>query len=266
MNNNIPKIIHQIWLQGHEKLSEQNKQKITKTKNMHPNWEHILWDELMIINLLKYDKKYLYKYYKFVYLHQKVDFAKFIILKNFGGIYIDIDCDVVMNLDPIFQKINNYDLVVSRLSDELDTVTNLLTCHKTKNCLNNGVIVAKPNTRVLNFLIDGFKEECNFYENKLLCIQNTTGPPIFNKLIDFYLKNYNSDDVLILPYQYFEPCINKKCNITNYTYIVHKHELSWLGNKEKKIFNVLSNINLTYLSIIILLVTIFIIVLYKNKK
>lgn len=266
MNNNIPKIIHQIWLQGAENLSEKNKEKIIKTKNMHPNWKYMLWDEVMIINLIKNDNKYLNKYYKFVYLHQKVDFAKFVILKNYGGIYIDIDCDVIKNLDSIFLQINNYDLIISGLSDELDTVTNLLTCHKTKNCFNNGIIVAKPNTRVVNFLIDGFKEECSFYENKLLCIQNTTGPPIFNKLIDFYLKNYYSNDVLILPYQYFEPCINKKCNITKDTYIVHKHELSWLGNKEKKIFNVLSNVNLTYLIIIILMIIIFITIYYKNRK
>lgn len=267
MNNNkdIPKIIHQIWLQGEENILESNNNKINNIKKLHPDWKYILWDEPMIINLIKNNKEYLDKYYKFIYLHQKVDFSKFVILEKYGGIYIDIDCDVIKNLDNIFILIKDYDLIISELNNNLDTVSSLLTCHKTCNCYNNGIIIGKPQTRVLNFLINGFKYDCRFYENKILCIQNTTGPPIFNKLIEYYKKNISNKDILVLPYDYFEPCINKKCNITNNTHIIHKHELSWLDTDQKKIFNTLTEINLTHL--IFYLVIIVILVLYfKNKR
>lgn len=257
MNNNIPKIIHQIWLQGENNISESNKIKINQIKKINQDWNYMLWDEINIINLIKNNKEYLAKYYKFIYLHQKVDFAKFIILQKYGGIYIDIDCEVIKNLDTIFNKINNFDLVISKLSDKLDPVTNLLTCHKTKDCFNNGVIIAKPQTDILNFLINGFKDECSFFENKLLCIQNTTGPPIFNKLIDYYIINISKSKILILPYEYFEPCINKKCNITKNTYIVHKHDLSWLNDDQKKMMDVLSKLDLTLLCFIIIIIILF---------
>ena len=47
--NNIPKIIHQIWLQGEENLSNINKDKIKKTKEINNDFNYMLWDEIKII-------------------------------------------------------------------------------------------------------------------------------------------------------------------------------------------------------------------------
>ena len=40
----------------------------------------MLCDEIKIIKLINKNKYLLNKYYSFIYLHQKVDFAKFVIL------------------------------------------------------------------------------------------------------------------------------------------------------------------------------------------
>jgi mannosyltransferase OCH1-like enzyme len=252
--NKIPKIIHQIWLQGEENVSPTVANNIKKIKEINNDFKYYLWDEIKILELVKKDDSLLKKYYGFIYLHQKVDFAKIVILKYYGGIYIDIDCDVVKNLNDIFIKYNKYDLIVSKLNDKIDLVSSLLTCHKKSNCYNNGVIIGKPNTPVLNYLIENFKSQCSFYENKLLCIQNTTGPPIFNTLIDKYIENYdlNKTKILILPFYYFEPCIGENCEITDETLIIHKHELSWLSEDQKKLFKYLSQINLLQLVLLII--------------
>ena len=263
--NNIPKIIHQIWLQGEENLSNINKDKIKKTKEINNDFNYMLWDEIKIIELVKKDNFLLKKYYSFIYLHQKVDFVKFVILNYFGGIYIDIDCDVIKNLNNIFNQVNKYDLVISKISDKIDMISCLFTCHKTSNCYNNGIIIGKPNKHILKYLIENFKSECSFYQNKLLCIQNTTGPPIFNKLIDNYIENYGSDKILLLPYYYFEPCIGENCEITDDTIIIHKHELSWLNEDQKKIFNYLSKINLLYVIILIIVIILAICLIIKYK-
>lgn len=196
--NNIQKIIHQIWLQGKENISNEHKNKINKIKEINNDFNYMLWDEINILKLIKKDNYLINKYYSFIYLHQKVDFAKFVILNSYGGIYIDIDCDVVKNLNNIFNQVSKYDLIISKISDKIDMVSSLLSCRKISNGFNNGVIIGKPNTHILNFLIKNLKSECSFYENKLLCIQNTTGPPIFNKLIDDYIKKYGSNKILIL--------------------------------------------------------------------
>lgn len=260
-NNKIPKIIHQIWIQGYDNISQENIKKIEKTKKIHPYWKYILWDENSIIKLLNEPEniKYKDKFYQFIYMHQKIDFAKIMILNKYGGIYIDMDCDVIKKLDSLFEENNNYDFIISKISNKIDGVSNYLTCHKFKECYNNGIIISKQNVEICEYLMDNFLSQCNYYENKLLCIQNTTGPPIFNKLIDKYIsKNTNRHKILILPYYYFEPCVGSKCDINDNTHIVHKHELSWLSEWQKEIFEYITlNINLTYLIIILLIIIIF---------
>jgi len=260
--NNTPKIIHQIWFQGQNNISNLNKKRINNTKKLNSNWEYNLWDELMIVNLIKKNKKYFEKYNKYIYLHQKVDFAKFAILNEFGGIYIDIDCDVIKNLDNIYNLINKNDLVISKLP-ELDPVKNFIGCQKFSTCFNNGILIGKPNTRVIKYLIDGFITECSYFSNKFLCIENTTGPYIFNSLIDYYIDNISDKDILILPNYYFEPCYNGTCDIVENTYIIHNHELTWLTQNFKSIFETAGNINFTHLSLAILFLIILLI--YKKK-
>ena len=184
----IPKIIHQIWMQGYENISEKNKEKIENTKKMHINWTYILWDNNKIEELfnVKNNIQYMTKYNKFIYMHQKIDFAKILILNYYGGIYIDIDCDVIKNLDNLFEKFNDYDFIISKISDKIDNISNYLTCHKFNECYNNGIIVSKANIEICAYLMDNFLYDCEWYENKLMCIQNTTGPPIFNTIIDKY--------------------------------------------------------------------------------
>jgi mannosyltransferase OCH1-like enzyme len=255
----LPKIIHQIWLQGIENLSNEHKDKIKNTKEINNDFNYMLWDEIKILKLIKKNKYLINKYYSFIYLHQKVDFAKFVILNFYGGIYIDIDCDVIKNLNNIFCKVSKYDLVISKINDKIDIVSCLLSCHKTSNGYNNGIIIGKPNTHILKYLIKNLRSKSSFYHNKLLCIQNTTGPPIFNKLIDNYIKKYGPNKILLLPYYYFEPCIGDICDIRDETIIIHKHELSWLSKDQKKIFNYLSKINLLHLIIIIIFTTMYLI-------
>jgi len=267
---NIPKIIHQIWMQGYENISDINKEKIKNTKNIHYNWIYILWDDKKIEELLNAENniEYITKYNKFIYMHQKIDFAKILILKNYGGIYIDIDCDVIKNLNDLFEKINGYDFIISKLYTNNDIISNYIICHKFNECYNNGIIVSKANIEICSYLMDNFLYECQCYEIKLSCIQNTTGPPIFNTIIDKYIKNNHNNDnknkILFLPYYYFEPCSEPKCKINENTYIVHKHELSWLSESQKKIFNfVLCYINLTYL-LLLIIILIFIVLIFIN--
>ena len=44
----------------------------------------MFWDENKIMDLVSKDKKILNKYNLHIYLHQKVDFAKIVILKYYG--------------------------------------------------------------------------------------------------------------------------------------------------------------------------------------
>lgn len=262
----IPKIIHQIWLQGEMHISNKSREYINKIKNVHDitntkletdmrkrlgteaqeyrlgteTWEYRLWDEIQILNLLqKLDKKYIEKYYKFIYLHQKVDYAKFIILKEFGGIYIDIDCNVIKRLDGLFEYVKDYDFIISYISQK-NKLFNYIGCGYANKCINNGIIISKKDTDICNYIIDKLKYDCNSIINrKSRCIQNTTGPTIFNNIIYSYLNDNNrgkfKSNVLILPPEFVEPCLFDVCNNTKNTYIQHLHEWSWIGVHYKNI-------------------------------
>lgn len=231
----IPKIIHQLWLQGENKIPNKFKEDIIKIKELHQKWKYYIWDENKILNMIKDNKYIKNKYLSFKFLHQKVDFIKIVILYYFGGIFIDIDAEVIKPLDSLFQKYNNYDLIISFIATANNyDIKNILICEKLKDCYNNGIIISKPKADILKYLYLNFDNKCKININKSLCISQTTGPLKFNKLINNYK---GTSKILILDNSYLEPCIMDICNINDNTYIKHKHNLSWLHPFFVKIIN-----------------------------
>ena len=112
----IPKIIHQIWLQGEIDIPKKYLSKTQRIKDMHQTWKYYFWDDVSIVDLLSKNTIWLNTYHKLNYLHQKVDYARYIILYIYGGVYIDMDVKMVKPLDSLLQKYIGYDFIVSRLN------------------------------------------------------------------------------------------------------------------------------------------------------
>ena len=169
----------------------------------------------------------------------KVDFAKLVILYKFGGIVIDADAYTIKPLDSLFDIHKDAELIVSLLKRDflpIGNIQSLVTCNKFSECINNGNYIAKKNSKILSYIIDQFINIpiCSLNMEKMLCIKSTTGPYIFDKSINKYIKeNDDFKSIVILPYVFLEPCFNKKCFITDETYIVHKHEMSWVNSIAK---------------------------------
>ena len=84
----IPKIIHQIWL-GPNKRPDiwMDSWKIEYIKQ-NPDWTYKLWTE-KDINMLQMKNRKIYEYEKFY--NGKSDIARYEILYQFGGVFIDAD-------------------------------------------------------------------------------------------------------------------------------------------------------------------------------
>ena len=112
----IPKIIHNIWIQGYNELPEEIKKNHLLVKKSNPEWEFMIWDNTSILKLLKKYPELLSIYknlHKFIVFtdynsakKQKKEFiktqssiAKYVILKEYGGVYYDV------NLKCLFQFI-----------------------------------------------------------------------------------------------------------------------------------------------------------------
>lgn len=226
----IPHIIHQIWLQGEMNIPVKFQSNVKKIKRLHPTWEYILWDEIMIINLIKTNSQLINTYYKFAYLVQKVDFARYIILYHYGGVYIDIDAYTLKPLDDLLAAYADYDMIVSL--NNMNKLASYTVCGYPK-CIKNGVIISKQYPDILKHVINAIvaKPQCHVLSIKQKCIFNTTGPSLFTDII----YKYGDNKVKMLPYDYLEPCILGTCNPTDRTVIYHDHASSWSTDTEKKL-------------------------------
>lgn len=107
----IPKIIHNIWTQGYRNLPNKNKINYMKIKKLNPNWKFIIWDECKIKKILK-------KYPKIEFLYKnaeklsgiikiesaKSDIARYLIMKEYGGLYYDFDFECISSFNKLFSQ------------------------------------------------------------------------------------------------------------------------------------------------------------------
>lgn len=114
----IPRIIHNIWIQGYDKLSEERKKSYNKIKELNPNWTFIFWDDENIIKLLEKYPTILDIYINVNKLlgpeniyASKGDIARYIIMKDYGGLYFDIDIDCISSFDNLFTKAESKDTI-----------------------------------------------------------------------------------------------------------------------------------------------------------
>ena len=245
----IPKIIHQIWWQGLDKLPDKYKNYTNTWKRNHINWEFMYWDKIKIINLLKNHYPYLLKIFnQCPYMIQKIDLAKYIILYHFGGVYVDMDTICNKSLNNLFSNPNykNVDFVTSKM--EIIPFIKII---------NNAIIFSKPKHILLWFILNKIQKcsEKNFYQNQDLYIMESTGPIFFDQII----SDFKHPNLLILPENFMESCTlleYQKCKKIG-KYITHHHTLSWSTSYFKIFFKTLTFLNTyKYFIIIIILISI----------
>lgn len=92
----IPKIIHQIWLGPLEPPLEA----MESWKNLHPDWEYILWTEKNLPALKNQDAFDRSEAYS-----QKADILRYEILYHLGGVFVDADEYCIKPINPLFEEI-----------------------------------------------------------------------------------------------------------------------------------------------------------------
>lgn len=93
----IPKIIHYCWFGGNP-LPKSAEKCILSWKKYLPEYEIKEWNETNFdINIIPYTRD-AYKSKKFAYVS---DYARFWILYHYGGLYFDVDVEVIRPMDDI---------------------------------------------------------------------------------------------------------------------------------------------------------------------
>ena len=103
---NIPKIIHQIWFQGESEIPPHLNEYRRTWKELNPEFKMMFWDKERIEFLVN-KTEWSDVYYSSPLMIQKIDIAKYIILLEYGGIYIDIDIKCIKPIRTILSEGKN---------------------------------------------------------------------------------------------------------------------------------------------------------------
>lgn len=193
----IPKIIHQIWL-GENKRPDiwMDTFKIDYI-NMYSDYKYILWNESNINELFSEFPIYGIIYNLEETYNGKSDLLRYLILYKYGGIYIDADSVWINN--------KNFDELLNKVND-----TGVFVSHEpNKNDICGGVMGSTVNNIYMKELIQNIEKYIIDSNNKIKKILYTRLRSYFGncKLIGpIYLNNYLKDKgVTIFPSIYFYP-------------------------------------------------------------
>lgn len=212
----IPKVIHYCWF-GRNPLSPIAKKCIESWKKYCPDYNIIEWNEENFdVNIIKYTQEaYDAKKYAFV-----SDYARFFILYTYGGIYMDVDVELIKPLDIFLDN-----KMFAGFEDD-------------KN-IAPGLIFASTQGQSL------IKEIMDSYNSR--CFLNDGGSFNYNTVVEFVTEILRSHGLLangksqtvegmkLYPRDFFCPMNfnTGKINITTNTYSIHHFDGSWQSNTQK---------------------------------
>ena len=224
----IPKIIHYIWLGG-KPLPKIAEKCIDSWKKFCPDYEIKRWDETNLdINKYEFSKE-AYAAKKFAFVS---DVFRTEILYNEGGIYFDIDVELIKPIDNI---LNDIDCVMG---------------FETSNLLNPGLFIAsnKENSDLKNIL-----ELYKITKFDINNLKNLTVCQVYTKYYEKYGlvpqdQTQTIEKTKFYSSEYFSPIdvVTNKKKITKNTYSIHWYNASWYTPKQqfvsklKKVLNACS--------------------------
>lgn len=88
----IPKVIHQIWIQGADVVPTLYQQNSNTWRKNNRDWEYRLWDEPSLLALM-HEKapEWLPLYKSQREVVARADIGRYVLLQQYGGLYADID-------------------------------------------------------------------------------------------------------------------------------------------------------------------------------
>ena len=212
----IPKIIHYCWF-GRNPLPPLFLKCINSWKEKLPDYEIVEWNEDNFdVNSIPYTKEaYLKKKYAFV-----SDYARFWVLYNLGGIYLDTDVQILKSLNPLL----NHEVFSGFESNDR---------------INPGLILgAEKKNDFIKYMVDGYNDR-RFINNdgSLNCETVVTyiTKPLLTKGLILNGEYQVVDSFTIYPMEHFSPksLETGKLKITPKTYSIHHFAGSWCSRKDK---------------------------------
>lgn len=200
----IPKLIHYVWV-GSE-MPPHIVKLVNQNKVYTPSYQIKIWTEQNMPTLSLFAREaYKKKNWAFV-----SDYIRFVVLKRYGGVYLDTDQKLLRNIDCLLDR----DFFAG--------------WNKSHDYIYTGIIGCSP----MNPFIENILNE---YENADYDIKRSS-PTV---LTDCFNKYKNQSDLDIFDYTYFYPVQageKDNGNIYPHTYATHLWDESWVKFKSLRKF------------------------------
>lgn len=213
----IPKIIHYCWFGGNP-LPEIALKCIESWRKFFPDYEIKEWNENNFdLNCCEYVKEaYHAKKWAFV-----SDYARFLILYNYGGLYFDTDVEVIKDMS------------------EIVTQGAFMGCEATDKCAPGLGLGVNPGLGLYNEILEDYKK--SHFLNKDGTYNYETVVDRTTKILGKHGFRESSEiqevaEIKIYPPEYFCPMdyTTGKLNVTNNSYSIHWYDASWLDERMKR--------------------------------
>jgi mannosyltransferase OCH1-like enzyme len=195
------------------------------------------WDEKSLRRECeKFSPEALAKFDGFDKMIQKIDFGRYVVLYNYGGVSVDCDVECLRPLDKI-PGLDRYDLIISKNSlTRLENNACSFGLSRDLVIINNATLCCSKEHPVMKHLIEFLIENESWNEDVGLDTQLKTGPLILSVFFNAYLDN---PDMSIVDSEVFEPF----GNVTRRTILNHKYDQTWtqVGSHPVKAYRVLKN-------------------------
>tara|TARA_A100001515_G_C4514499_1_gene191298 strand:- start:93 stop:755 length:663 start_codon:yes stop_codon:yes gene_type:complete len=191
----IPKKIHQVWI-GNKQIPSKFESFANDIKNIHEElgYKYKLWnndclekyeDDIFISNYLKKQSRVPWAFI--------CDRIRLLILRDEGGIYLDVDCEPIKNFNNILEKLSDN---ISFFCGARSHVQTLIT---TGILFEQAVIGAVKNSRIVNLILNSYKK--NILHNATLhskIILENIEPDIAIFNYKKFYDSYASEEAIIL--------------------------------------------------------------------
>jgi len=217
----IPRIIHAAWFGGNEK-PDIIKYCMDSWARFLPDYQVQIWDETNFdVNICSYVRD-AYKTKKWAYVS---DYVRLWALSNYGGVYMDLDVEVVKPLDKFLHH-------------------KAFTGHETKELMLAATMGAEAHHPWISYLLGWYH---NTLFNPNLLIPNTqivtalSRSWVYQETYDF---KYLHQGVVIYPADVFAPFNHQymKPTPTEHTHCIHHFAGSWLEYRPELNYNVIDPI------------------------
>jgi inositol phosphorylceramide mannosyltransferase catalytic subunit len=193
----IPKIIHQIWIGANKEPTIWTDTWKIDYITSFPDFEYIFWNDKKIENLLVAYPEILNMYHIEQTCCGKADIARYVILYEHGGIYIDADSVWLKkhNLSTLIDQTGECGMFAAKDTNINKLANSVIGCSKKNPNMLHTINALKDKS--YNFIQHKYSNRVYEKLRKISGASTVSGPVFFDKI--------NQNSITIFPSHYFYP-------------------------------------------------------------